>query len=298
MRQRSFAFLAGTILLAAVGCGSSSKKNDAAAGGSGGSAGAGGGGAGGGGAGGSGGAGGTSADAARDMAAPGDTAPSDAVVDAAREPVPPSEVPPPVDGPPAATMSFFVTSKGKGTGGDLGGLTGADMYCKSLAPASVREKNWVAYLSTEAGDGGAGVNARDRIGTGPWFNFAGTMIAASVAQLHEEGGMMNAVNKANSLDELGRTVLGYGDVPVSHDVLTGSNADGTVVAGATCNNWTSSGATPIALVGHSDRTGPPTSANPVKSWNSAHASSGCQEGRAAMSVGSGGGLGSIYCFAK
>jgi hypothetical protein len=202
------------------------------------------------------------------------------------------------DGGTAATMSFFVTSRGGGMGGDLraapadaDGLAGADALCKTLATAvsaSLGAKTWRAYLST------ATVNARDRIGTGPWSNAAGTVIAQSVAELHEEGGMTNKLNYDNSLDETGQRVPGVmrpaGTMNV-HDILTGSGTDGRVLANQHCNNWTSSTSAFTARVGHSDRMGGGST-----NWNSVHNTGGCTE-MGGQSVRTGGGRGSLFCFA-
>lgn len=182
----------------------------------------------------------------------------------------------------APTMSFFVTSVNPGKGADLGGLTGADAYCATLAEAAgVTGKVWAAYLSA------AGVNARDRIGTGPWVNASGEVIAADVAALHGEG---NNLTKATALDEKGNVINGRGDKPNRHDILTGSNADGTATD-QTCGDWTSSG-DGAAMVGHSDRVGLPD-APTGPSWNAAHPSRGC--GLEALRGTGGDGL--FYCFA-
>ncbi len=185
------------------------------------------------------------------------------------------------------SMSFFITSVGSGNGANLGGLEGADAHCAALATAvGAGGKTWRAYLSTQ---GAGGVNARDRIGTGPWFNAKGVQIAANVAELHSEAAL---TGKENSLTEAGNTVKGRGDEPNQHDILTGSQADGTAFTDGTdhtCNNWTSS-SEGSAAVGHFDRQG--GGANPT-SWNSAHASRSCsQEDLIAT-----GGNGYFYCFA-
>ena len=164
------------------------------------------------------------------------------------------------------TMSFFITSSNPGSGGDLGGLAGADAYCSALAErAGVLGKSWKAYLST-TGDGS--VNARDRIGVGPWYNANGELVAGTLAELHGE----NMLTKTTALDENGNLVQGRGDTPNMHDILTGSISDGTastsVAVDTTCSNWTAS-STGSALVGHHDRVGRDDSA-PMKSWNSAH----------------------------
>ncbi len=185
------------------------------------------------------------------------------------------------------SMSFFITSVGSGNGANLGGLEGADAHCAALATAvGAGGKTWRAYLSTQ---GAGGVNARDRIGTGPWFNAKGVQIAANVDELHSEAAL---TGKENSLTEAGNMVKGRGDEPNQHDILTGSQADGTAFTDGTdhtCNNWTSS-SEGTAAVGHFDRQG--GGANPT-SWNSAHASRSCsQEDLIAT-----GGNGYFYCFA-
>jgi hypothetical protein len=185
-------------------------------------------------------------------------------------------------------MSFFVSSTGSGRGGDLGGLAGADRLCTSLATAAgAGNHTWRAYLSTP---GGAAVNARDRIGTGPWRNAKGVVIANNVTELHGN----NNLNKQTALTERGDVVNGRGDTPNMHDILTGSQPDGTAIAGnvdTTCGNWTKSGEG-AAMLGHSDRTGLDESA-PAKSWNSSHQSRGCS----VDALKSTGGDGRIYCFA-
>jgi hypothetical protein len=183
-----------------------------------------------------------------------------------------------------ATMSYFVTSVNPGNGADLGGLAGADAYCGTLAEAAgVTGKTWRAYLSTAA------ENARDRIGSGPWYNQKGEMIAESVDQLH---GDANNLNKQTALDEKGNVVNGRGDQPNRHDILTGSNPDGTF-SGSSCEDWTSSGAEGAATVGHHDRTGLDDSAA-AKSWNSSHSSRG---GCSLEALRGTGGDGLFYCFA-
>ncbi|RWO08491.1 MAG: hypothetical protein EOS07_15045 [Mesorhizobium sp.] len=184
-----------------------------------------------------------------------------------------------------ATMSFFVTSVGSGKGADLGGLAGADAHCASLAEAAgVTGKTWHAYLSTSDTD------ARDRIGTGPWFNAKGVKIADDVASLHSDA---NAITKQTALNEKGEVVNGRGDKPNRHDVLTGSKPDGTKIADQTCGDWTLSGAEGAAMTGHHDRTGLDDSAA-AKSWNSSHASRGGCSQEALRSTG---GDGLLYCFA-
>src|SRR6476660_9329115 len=159
-----------------------------------------------------------------------------------------------------ANMTFFVTSAGPGKGGDLGGLAGADRHCQSLAQAAgAGGKTWHAYLSTQ---GPGGVNAKDRIGNGPWFNAKGAQVAANVADLHGDN---NKISKETALDEKGMTVKGRGDTPNQHDMLTGTQRDGTAVPGtddATCSNWTSSGdGQGGAMVGHHDLIGNPQGIN-------------------------------------
>jgi hypothetical protein len=199
----------------------------------------------------------------------------------------------PVAPPQQNTMSFFITSAGPGDGAKLGGLAGADAQCKSLADASgvagVANKTWRAYLSAKASGGQPAVNAKDRIGNGPWYNHKGVMVAQNVADLHSEN---NKLSKENSLTEKGATVNGRGDTPNQHDILTGSLMNGTLspdTTDTTCNNWTSN-ETGAAYVGHHDRQG--GGANPT-SWNSAHLSRGCSQ----QNLVSTGGNGLFYCFA-
>jgi hypothetical protein len=187
-------------------------------------------------------------------------------------------------------MTFFITSAGPGQGADLGGVVGADAHCQSLAKAAgAGDRTWRAYLSTTASGGKPAVNARDRIGSGPWHNAKGVQVAASVADLHSDN---NKLSKEHSLSEKGETINGRGDSPNRHDILTGSLLDGTASTAAddtTCRNWTSSGEG-SALVGHHDRQG--GGANPT-SWNSAHGSRGCSQANLRAS----GGDGLFYCFA-
>jgi len=182
-------------------------------------------------------------------------------------------------------MTFFITSAGSGNGADLGGLEGADRHCQALAASvGAGDKTWRAYLSTT---GSGGVNARDRIGSGPWANFNGVIVADSVDQLHGD----NNLTKETILTEKGAISNGRGDDPNMHDILTGSGLDGTAQmdeADTTCGNWTSSGEG-SALVGHHDRQG--GGANPT-SWNSAHASRGCSQ----ANLQGTGGNGFFYCF--
>ena len=192
--------------------------------------------------------------------------------------------------------SFFVTSAGPGNGGNLGGLAGADAHCRQLAEAAgVRDRTWRAYLSTSASGGQAAVNARDRIGNGPWYNINGALVANSVAELH---GDAPGITKETALTERGTVVTGVGDTPpVRHDILTGSQADGTAFPGPddrTCGNWTSSAGVGAgsAQVGHSDRRG--TGGAAPTSWNSSHATRGCGQ----QDMPTTGGAGLLYCFAR
>ncbi len=188
-------------------------------------------------------------------------------------------------------MSFFVTSAGPGKGGDLGGLAGADKHCQTLAAAAgAGNRTWRAYLSAQPLGGKPGVNARDRIGAGPWQNAKGVVVASDVAQLHGA----NNLSKASSLTETGATINGRGDTPNTHDVLTGSQPNGTFIAGdanSTCSNWTQ-GEKGAAMVGHHDRSGLDDSV-PAKSWNSSHQSRGCSVDELKIT----GGAGLFYCFA-
>jgi len=184
-------------------------------------------------------------------------------------------------------MSFFLTSAGPGKGADLGGLAGADQHCQKLAESvGVGNKTWRAYLTTT---GQGAVNARDRIGQGPWYNAKGVEVAKNVDDLHSDS---NNLTKDTVLNEKGEVVKGRGDEPNRHDVLTGSQLDGTAFAGdadTTCQNWTSSGEG-SARVGHHDRTG---GGEHPSSWNSAHASRGCSQ----ENLRGTGGDGLFYCFA-
>jgi hypothetical protein len=181
-------------------------------------------------------------------------------------------------------MTFFITSAGPGDGGKLGGLDGADAHCRSLAEATgAGERTWRAYLSTST------VNARDRIGNGPWHNAKGDLIATSVDELHSDA---NRISKETGLTETGEMVKGRGDSPNMHDILTGSNADGTVATGMTCEDWTSNASTAKAFVGHHDRIGLRDDAA-SKSWNASHPSRGCAQEDLPKS----GGAGLFYCFA-
>jgi hypothetical protein len=196
----------------------------------------------------------------------------------------------------SANASFFVTSKSIGNGGNLGGLAGADNHCQELAQAAgAGSKTWHAYLSTQAADGKPAINARDRIGKGPWQNVKGAVIAKDVADLH---GAANNVNKDTALSEKGEIINGFGDQPNRHDILTGSQPDGTAFApeqDRTCKNWTSS-TQGAAMLGHSDISGPAT--NPTaKSWNTAHSSRGPDGGCSQADLKSTGGDALLYCFA-
>jgi hypothetical protein len=197
----------------------------------------------------------------------------------------------PVQAEPAK-MSFFVTSAGKGDGANLGGLEGADAHCQALAKAAGSPKtNWRAYLSTTAPMGEAGINARDRIGKGPWQNAKGVLVAKSVDDLH--GASVN-IDKQTALTEKGETVSGRGDPVNTHDILTGSDPQGqysTAGGDTTCGNWTKNGEG-SAIVGHHDRMGPKDTRH-MKSWNSAHGSRGCSQDALKAS----GGAGLFYCFA-
>ncbi len=188
-------------------------------------------------------------------------------------------------------MGFFVSSTNPGKGGDLGGLAGADQHCQTLASAAgAGGRTWRAYLSTQPVAGAAGMNARDRIGRGPWRNAKGVVVATDVDDLHGA----NNFSKQTALTEKGAVINGRGDTPNQHDVLTGSQPDGRFIAGgvnSTCSNWTSS-SEGTAMVGHHDRTGLDESV-PAKSWNSSHLSRGCTGDQFKAT----GGAGYLYCFA-
>jgi hypothetical protein len=192
-----------------------------------------------------------------------------------------------------ADMSFFVTSVGPGKGGDLGGLNGADAHCQSLAQAvGAGNKTWRAYLSTNQAAQGGAVNARDRVGNGPWKNAKGEVIATSVADLHSPN---SKIGRATALNEKGEPIKMRGDTPNQHDILTGSDMEGRAFPGnlnLTCNNWTSS-TFGSAMLGHADREGnpPPTQYN--TSWNAAHMSRSCSQPDLVAT----GGNGLFYCFA-
>lgn len=179
-------------------------------------------------------------------------------------------------------MSFFITSQGPGNGADLGGLAGADAHCQSLAEAAgAGAMTWRAYLSTSE------ENARDRIGSGPWYNAEGELIAEDVAALHDDPN----ISKETGLTEAGQMVEGRGDSPNRHDILTGSNPDGTAAA-ETCEDWTSSAEDGSAIVGHHDRIGLRDD-EASRSWNASHSSRGCSQ----ENLRSTGGDGLFYCFA-
>jgi hypothetical protein len=187
-------------------------------------------------------------------------------------------------------MSFFVTSQ-KSTTGNLGGLRGADATCQSLAAAvGAGSRTWRAYLSVEHDQDNRPTNARDRIGGGPWANVNGAVVANNLTELHSRRG-----DAALFVDERGQRINGQwtgSPSPVEHDVLTGSNADGTLMAGSTCNDWTSASASSVAQVGHSDGFGPnQDQSGALASWNSAHANQNCSN------TAPRGGAGRIYCFA-
>lgn len=194
-----------------------------------------------------------------------------------------------------APMTFFVTSAGIGNGANLGGLAGADAHCQKLAAAAgAGNRTWRAYLSTQAADGKPAVNARDRIGAGPWHNAKGTLIARDQAHLHGDtldlARLGNLITKNNALTEKGDLVNGVGNTPNMHDVLTGSQPDGrayTDSADHTCKNWTSNATDGIAQLGHHDRNGGGIS------WNSVHPSRGCSQDNLVAT----GGAGLYYCFA-
>ena len=186
----------------------------------------------------------------------------------------------------AEPMTFFVSSVGSGKGADLGGLAGADALCQKLATDAGKAGNftWRAYLSTSSFGGGTIVNARDRIGNGPWHNIKGELIAKTSDELH---GAKNGLAKPTALTEKGALVNGRGDTPNAHDILTGSRPDGTAALGnadTTCKNWTSGADEGSALLGHHDRTGLSLDP-PMLSWNSAHPSAGCSQPKLAQTGG-------------
>lgn len=206
---------------------------------------------------------------------------------------------------PQQPMGFFITSVGTGNGANLGGLAGADKHCQTLAAAvGAGNRTWRAYLSQTASGSQPAVNARDRIGPGPWYNAKGAIIAQNVADLHGDVQRdRNSINKEFALTEKGTPVNGRGDTPNQHDILTGSDSHGRALPGdpntTTCNNWTSGAdgvspgpgqpAVPRTQIGHHDRSGGGNS-----SWNSAHATRGCSQPNLVAT----GGAGLFYCFAE
>jgi hypothetical protein len=197
---------------------------------------------------------------------------------------------------PAKPLSFFVTSEGLGKGADLGGLAGADAHCQKLADAvGAGKQTWRAYLSTQAADSKPAVNARDRIGNGPWFNTRGGVVARDVAHLHgdtvDAARLGNNLSRTTALTEKNEPVKGAGDKPNEHDIITGSQPDGRAFADAadhTCKNYTASTADGSVQLGHFDRTG-----GGNVSWNAAHPSRGCGQSNLVAT----GGAGLLYCFA-
>ncbi len=188
-------------------------------------------------------------------------------------------------------MGFFLTSNGPGDGANLGGLSGADAHCQMLAKSvGAGGRTWRAYLSTSGANREAAVDARDRVGAGPWSSANGVQVASDIADLHSD---TNKLSKENSISESGELINGRGDSPNRHDILTGSNLDGTAFSDDqdhTCRDWTHNGSDGSAQVGHHDRTG--GGANPT-SWNSAHGSRGCSQ----SDLQGTGGDGLYYCFA-
>ena len=197
---------------------------------------------------------------------------------------------------PAKPLSFFVTSEGLGKGADLGGLAGADAHCQKLADSvGAGKQTWHAYLSTQAADGKPAVNARDRIGNGPWFNTRGGVVARDVAHLHgdtvDAARLGNNLSRTTALTEKNEPVKGAGDKPNEHDIITGSQPDGRAFADAadhTCKNYSTIAADGSVQLGHFDRTG-----GGNVSWNAAHPSRGCGQ----ANLVSTGGAGLLYCFA-
>lgn len=197
---------------------------------------------------------------------------------------------------PLPPLGFFVTSVGLGKGADLGGLASADAHCQALASAvGAGSRTWRAYLSTQAADGKPAIHARDRIGSGPWHNAKGAVVARDLEHLHGDtldGARLGSnLSRTTALSEKGEAVKGAGDKPNQHDILTGSQPDGSAYADAadhTCSNYTSSAAEGSVQVGHFDRTGGGNT-----SWNSAHGSRGCSNEK----LESSGGAGLLYCFA-
>jgi hypothetical protein len=221
------------------------------------------------------------------------------LVSAQQPPAQPPAGQPPAGQQPAAPqqpMSFFVTSAGKGDGANLGGLAGADAHCQALAAAAgAGRRTWHADLSASASGAQPAVNARDRIGQGPWYNARGGRIAQNVADLHgdtvEQARLGNNLSRTTVFTEKNEVVPGAGSTPNEHDILTGSQTDGrgyTDGADHTCSNWTSNATTGTAQLGHFDRTGGGNT-----SWNSAHASRGCSQAGLVAT----GGAGRLYCFA-
>jgi len=211
---------------------------------------------------------------------------------ASESPAQPQAVPESLEmGGKKSVTRFFVTSRGIGRGGDLGGLAGADAHCQMLAEAEgAGDHTWRAYLSVSASANGPAVNARDRIGPGPWYNAEGLLIAANVEELHSDKARLN---KETALTERLDQVNGVGDTPNMHDILTGSRPDGTAYPpeeNLTCNNWTSGSSDHRAQVGHHDRRGRDEGVN---SWSSVHASRGCSQ----ADLEATGGAGLFYCFA-
>jgi hypothetical protein len=204
------------------------------------------------------------------------------------------QAPAPAPAPAQEPMGFFVTSVGLGKGGDLGGLAGADAHCQKLATAvGAGSRSWRAYLSAPASNGRPAVNARDRIGPGPWFNAKGERIAANVADLHGDVERdRNNIHKGSALNEKGEVVSGRGDAVNRHDILTGSNSEGRLPSSPednSCSSWTNGGASGGTLVGHHDRNGGGNT-----SWNSVHRSRGCSQEQLKAT----GGDGLFYCFAE
>lgn len=195
------------------------------------------------------------------------------------------------EAPSTPTSTFFLTSAGPGNGANLGGIAGADRHCAMLADAAgIRNKTWRAYLSQPAAGNQPAVNARDRIGRGPWHNVKGQLIASDVNDLHSDNAKWT---KQTVLNERGEVVNGRGDTPNRHDILTGSTLTGTVITGSSdnfCNNYTSQDTIGAVRVGHFDKVG--GGENPT-SWNSAHASRGCSQANLRAT----GGDGLFYCFA-
>ncbi len=207
----------------------------------------------------------------------------------------PPAAPPPL--PQAPNMSFFVTGNGPGKGADLGGIEGADRHCQTLAERhGAVGKTWRAYLSTQPADGKPAINARERIGNGPWQNFKGTAVAASLDELHSDN---NKLGFDNSLSERGQIIPGAGFVPNRHDVLTGSTPEGRAFPAGddrTCRNWTSA-TQGAAMVGHIDKKGLRDDV-PSRSWNSSHPSRGPDGGCSQNDLRGTGGDGLFYCFAS